>query len=201
MTYSLKSKQCTPNHPKDKSGVCLVVGTHPNWKEDLIAAESHARNSGLKVDAICAVNDATNLVTADYLVTCHSENLVQFLEDVGHEIEIHTRKKDEKYERWENQYVWPNSYGAGSSLFAAATMVCLGFDLVIMCGCPMNGMDGYAVKSHNGTDDSPRLGEEDFPANTLNGYHRNIQIFKDECDEADKIRSMSGVTKQIFGGI
>lgn len=200
--YNLTTKQSTPRHPKDRSGVCLVVGTHPDWDDDFENACRKLYDEGLRANAVCAINDATALVSCNYLATCHSENLDQFLHHLNgdREIEIHTRKKVLGQE-YENHYVWGTSWGGGSALFAAGTMLIIGYDIVIMCGCPMNGRDGYAVKFHGDDDESPRIGEEDFRDSTLEAYHLNMRTFKKQCPDAAKIRSMSGVTQEIFGGI
>lgn len=201
MARNLSSIQSTPPHPKGNAGICLIVGTHPDWDKDFDAAHQSAYEKDLVISAVCAINDATALVNAEHLATCHVENLDQFLSHVDGNIQIHTRKKLKQYEKHENHYTWPYSYGGASALFAAATMIAIGYEKVVLCGCPMNGGDGYAVKFHDGSEDAPRLGEETIKSNTMDQYHHNMRKFKRQYpDDAKKIRSMSGVTKQIFGG-
>lgn len=178
----------------------MVVGTHPDWERDYDKALRSLKKEHETIE-LCAVNDATKLIKADHLATCHAENLHLFINKHDAGIEIHTRKKLKKYDKRENQFVWGYSYGGGSSLFAAATMLIIGYDLVVLCGCPMNGRDGYALKSHDGDQQSPRLGEKSFRDSTLNHYHTNMRNFVHGCPSAHKIRSMSGVTQKIFGGL
>ena len=92
---------------------------------------------------------------------------------------------------------------AGSAPFAAAAMVMLGYDIVIFCGCPMTGGGGYAFEdTHKSTRDDPRIGFENEQHRMIKAWHRCMRLFKEQFpDMAARIRSMSGVTQEIFGGL
>jgi cephalosporin hydroxylase len=88
----------------------------------------------------------------------------------------------------------------GSAPFAAAAMIHLGFDLAILCGCPMDGAGGYAnesrVKNHDVS-----IWKNDKHGR-VNGWCDRMRAFKRQQPEMTaKIKSMSGKTKEIFGGI
>jgi hypothetical protein len=92
---------------------------------------------------------------------------------------------------------------AGSAPFAAAAMVMLGYDIVIMCGCPMTGGGGYAFEdTHKTTRNDPRIGFENEKHRMIKGWHRCMRLFQEQFPEqAARIRSMSGTTQLIFGGL
>lgn len=197
--FDFTKTQSSPAHPKDKHGICLVVGTHPDWVVDFDAAFKSAYEQEVEIEGICAINDATDLVQADYLATVHPEKISQFLSDVQHPIEIHSRDKMKRPDPQDHEYVWGIKYGGGSALFAVMVMLSIGYDQVVMCGCPMNGGDGYAIRKHKGSDTDPRFGDMDASSELVQGYHRAMRNFVENSPEAKKVRSMSGITKQIFG--
>ncbi len=196
MSYDLLKKQSTPKHPKNMSGVCFIVGTHPCYREDIEEAKKY-----FDYIDFCAVNDATNLIHADYIATCHPEKLDQFLEGVVHGIEIHSRQKMKRPDPRDNEHVWDLKIGGGSALFAVAAMLAIGYDEVILCGCPMDGGGGYALRKHNGSVEDPRLGDMEPSNDIVQGYHRHLKKFKEENPLSNCVSSMSGVTEKIFGGL
>jgi hypothetical protein len=195
-SYDVSKIQSKPFHAKNASGVCLVVGTHPCADKDIEAAARIYPGAD-----VCAINDAIDLVPAKYLATAHPEKLDQFLQNVDYPVEIHTRGKMKRPLAREGEYVWTLNTGGGSALFAAAIMTAIGYDLVILCGCPMDGGGGYAVKKHESTIDDPRFGDLSPQHTLVQGWHGHLKRFKEQNKAAEKIRSMSGKTKEIFGGI
>lgn len=199
--FALEFGQPTPPAEK-RSGACLIVGTHPCWQDDVEAA--------LEVfpDAeICGVNEAGRLLPLDHLATCHGDRIEMFMahcEGQAYRPLVHFRDNDIKpdnlpYEHHE----WPVRTMAGSAPFAAAAMVMLGYDIVIFCGCPMDGGGGYAFdETHKTTRDDPRIGFENSNHRMIKGWHRCMRLFKEQFPEmAARIRSMSGTTQLIFGGL
>lgn len=196
-TYDLLKKQSVPNHPKDRSGVCLVVGSHPCFTYDMKAAMEFFNEFD-----VCAINDMAGVLVCDYLATAHPEKIDQFIgNNIYNDIEIHSRSKMKRPDARDNEYVWNLNTGGGSGLFAVAVMLSIGYELVIMCGCPMDGGGGYAVKKHDGDIYDPRFGDL-TPAHTLvQGWHGHLKRFKEQNSLSDRVRSMSGYTKKIFGGL
>lgn len=195
-TYNLEKKQSIPKHPKNRSGVCFVVGTHPCVHDDIAAAAKIFPGAD-----VCVINDAADLIVAQHLATAHPEKLDQFLEKQPEIPEIHSRSKMKRPGARENEFIWELNTGGGSGLFAVAVMLSIGYELVVMCGCPMSGGGGYAVKKHDSTLEDPRFGELSPEHSLVQGWHGQLKRFKDENPHAIKVRSMSGVTKKIFGGI
>jgi len=193
--FDVRKAESNPKHPKEKTGVVLVVGTHPCVHDDIEAAANKFPGAD-----ICAVNDATDLICADCVATVHPEKLDQFLEKQEW-LDIHTREKMKRPDPRENEYVWNIKTGGGSGLFAVGVMLALGYEKVIMCGCPMDGGGGYATKKHDGSVEDPRIGELSSNAELVRGYHSHLKRFRDQCPDANRVRSMSGFTKKIFGGI
>jgi len=196
MSYDLLKAQSIPKHPKNMSGVVFIVGTHPCYREDIDEAKQY-------FDYIdyCAVNDATELVHADYVATGHPEKLDQFLDGIVHGIEIHSRKKFKQPKVRDNEHVWNINVGGTSALFAVAAMLAIGYDEIVLCGCPMNGGGGYALRKHNGSVEDPRIGDMEPSNDIIQGWHKNLKRFKEENPLSDRVSSMSGVTQKIFGGL
>ncbi|MGB0817413.1 MAG: hypothetical protein ACPGQQ_00810 [Candidatus Puniceispirillaceae bacterium] len=192
-----------PTPPAEKrSGACLVIGTHPCWADDVSKALEQYPDADL-----CGVNEAGRLTELDHLATCHGEKIDQFMAHCEGQINlplVHFRDNDVKPDSLPYaHHSWPVRTMAGSAPFAAAAMVMLGYDIVIFCGCPMDGGGGYAFKdTHKSTRDDPRIGFEDGKHRMIKSWHRCMRLFKEKYPEqAARIRSMSGVTQEIFGGL
>lgn len=188
-----------------ESGACIILGTHPCWEEDLAGALSKYPDA-----KICGVNEAPKLMKCDHLATCHGDKIDKFVK--LHEERypdsprpmIHLRDNMTcKQSEHIDHIKWPVRTMAGSGPFAAAAMVMMGYDPVIMCGCPMDGGGGYAFDdTHKSTRYDPRIGYESGEHNMIRSWHRCMKLFKEQFpDMAANIRSMSGVTKEIFGGM
>ncbi len=194
----------SPAYPEKESGVCLIVGTHPSALDDAEAALLKYPSA-----KVCGVNEAPALIPCDHLATCHPDKLVRF-------IELHDRTWDGRYRiptlhiqnLWDKDltpigcFNWRHNFGGGSAIFAAVCMIGLGFDLVILCGCPIDGGGGYAMQTHPGTLEDPRLGDMSPEHSMIKAWHSSIDAMIETAPHiAGKIRSMSGHTKERFGGI
>jgi len=203
---SIEIGSCEPK-AKRQSGACLVIGTHPDWEMDYKRALEHYPRAD-----ICGVNEAVRLINCKHLVTSHSEKIDYFMElhkkhNKGKWLPlVHLRKnpfeREAKEIKWKH-HDWLIRIMAGSAPFAAAVMISLGYEKVILCGCPMNGGGGYAFEdTHKGDRYDPRIGYEDSNHNMIRSWHNSMIKFKDEFPElANNIKSMSGKTKEIFGGL
>ena len=173
------------------SGVCLVIGCHPCWKEDYLnASEKYPEHK------ICLVNYATNLSRGDYLCTVHGDKIKSFLKLYKHGNKLTIIQRDNEYAVNDYPKLELGSHG-GSGVFAAAAMAHIGFDTVIMCGCPITGDGGYAIenKNHN------YLPWIDSAHKRVKKWVDGMREFKNNSMLSHKIKSMSGNTKEIFGGV
>lgn len=183
-----------PPEVKVSGGICFVIGCHPCWKDDYLEALKHYPNAN-----ICLVNYAVELMPGDYIATIHGDNLPKYISayrrfwpqekdpillqadrkptsDIGYKIDVRTH--------------------GPSGTFAAAAMAAIGFDKAIMCGSPVTGGGGYAQKTFHLND------WQKGPNRRINAWHEGLRKFKAEFpDIAEKMRSMSGATKTIFGGL
>lgn len=170
--------------------VCLVVGCHPCYKEDMDLALASYPDA-----KICAVNFATQLVRCDYLATVHGDLIPKFLEVYEHDNQPVIFQQDNDTTGDIGTKVAIPTHG-GSGPYAAACMILQGFDLAIMCGCPIIGTGGYAQKAY-------------FTKGWIRQKHGLVRKWingmceykETHPDIANKIRSMSGNTKDIFGGL
>jgi hypothetical protein len=200
--------KCKPEYPLAHSGVVFVIGTAPSWKEDLEAARAVYPDADL-----CAVNEAVLLVEADHIATSHDGRIKGFHQKhldrwgyrPGKTVDVHYRSPQHSKTEDAAFFSWDVTTGAGSAPFAAAVMALIGYDLVIFCGCPMDGGGGYAEgigQTHKSTMDDPRFG-------LIAGDHGLVQSWKVALrnmptlmpELTGKWRSMSGYTQQIFGGL
>lgn len=194
-----------PSYPVRKGGVCFVVGTAPCVLEDLAAARK------LFPDAdICAVNEAVKLVEADHIATSHDGKISEFHKmhldthgyKKGRNLDLHYRAPGHQRKELPTFYAWDVTTGAGSAPFAAAVMTLVGYNLIVFVGCPMDGGGGYALdETHKSTFDNPRFGLIDEKHGLVRSWKIALRNMPGQIPELTaKWRSMSGYTKQIFGG-
>jgi hypothetical protein len=195
----------SPEYPAKYGGVCLIVGTHPCWEEDVANARLKFGNDV----AIIAVNEAVRLIKPDHIATSHDGRIDMFASQFqmkwgydAHMPALHFRSPQLKTLH-PSATAWDVTVGAGSAPFAAAIAVMMGYDLAIFCGCPMDGGGGYALeKTHPSTLDDPRFGLIDKKHQLVHSWKIALRNMPNAIPElASKWRSMSGYTKQIFGGL
>lgn len=93
----------------------------------------------------------------------------------------------------ETAYCFPGQEHSGSSgMFAAkVALVDLGFDMAILCGIPMSPMDHFHGATHWRA--GPGAGVSRLPNRYLKRWRDVPQEYR------DRIRSMSGATREMFG--
>ena len=170
--------------------VCMVVGSHPCWEEDYrLAALKYPTHK------VCAVNYSTAVIEADYVATVHPEMAFKFMEPCKNNPILYVQDKGQHDGIG---LKLPIAVHGGSGTFAAAAMAHIGFDLVIMCGCPIDGDGGYA----RGTAMNRRQTWKSTNMSRVKYWQTNIPESKKKYPEIfSKVRSMSGYTKDVFGGI
>ncbi len=128
-----------PPYFPQHSGSCIVAGNAWNLHNDLTSA--HEIFGELPV---IAVNGAAREVQAFALYTMHPE---RFPEWARWQRKIHDGFKTHTSNREGNtaDYIWPSRGGGGSAWGARKVASFMGFDKVVLCGCPLEigGYTGY----------------------------------------------------------
>lgn len=144
---------------------------------------------------VIAVNHADSQVWADYLVSLHWECARLHKQESLNPDALFVCGKDTNSRHVD--YVIPgHGSGATSSMSAVKIALFMGFDMVIMCGCPLNGGDGNVGQIRSA--DTARPGNAD-PNGKLMRKFRNAFIEELQALPRHKIRSMSGFTAETLG--
>jgi len=185
----------------------LIVGSAPCVREDL---ESAMR---LRPWAeVIAVKFSVAIVYSRIAVTHHAEHASRMKaihrERWGDEVEIHMpkRKVMEQFKQFVDR-AWPELSGTGgTSAWGAAKLgKLLGYDEVIMCGCPLevakhgdhyHDPEIFAAANRSGA--SRTRGEPFANDNAIRGYQRFIES-DIVLGNAVGIKSMSGWTRRRLG--
>jgi hypothetical protein len=96
-------------------------------------------------------------------------------------------------DKWSDEVdcYWPKLGTNGSSGWLAAKIACkMGFDLVVMCGCPIDKSPHLVPEEKDNWRKNPKQ------ADTCRKY-----IEEQAGPYKDRVRSMSGWTKDFFGGL
>lgn len=188
---------CVNREPPAKSGVCVVLGGHPCWESDFEEFKKHYDEFD-----VLALNYCASLMPCDMIGTCHSD-LVQDI--LAHYRKAHPDKPDPELhiqagkntDATGDYYQWAIKLVASSAPFSAAALAIMGYDMIVMCGCPMEGEGGHVITEKNTSKVWAGL-----KPNIVRSRISYMKKFKNQHpDLAGKIRSMSGATKTIFGGL
>lgn len=193
MTY--KAGASAPVYPYTHSGPVIVAGNAYCLHDDFQRArEVH------KGTPVIAVNGAAGQVNAFALFTQHPRKFPQWIEVQRERFgdnftthaagKAHLKSKFGHVERmpWVN-YWWEGVASGGTSTWGARRLAgFMGFDLVILCGMPLD-RGGY----------SDGKMAKDFQRDEVVDHYRQM-ILRDK-DWHSGVRSMSGWTQEIFGGL
>ncbi|KKK62181.1 hypothetical protein LCGC14_3006910 [marine sediment metagenome] len=161
-------RTANPPYRVEHSGTVLVCGNASCLSDDLERSQSFFPDA-----PIIAVNGASREVKAFALFSQHPERFVQF----GHE----WIRRQNKFHYW-----WDIELGGGSAWGARKMAHYMGFDTVILCGCPLeignyaSGQPGMLMTRKNVIDDLRFSIERDVK------WHGGVY-------------SMSGWTKEFLG--
>ena len=131
-------------YPHRHSGACIVAGFAECLHEDLEKAKALVGEV-----PVIAVNDASSAIKALILFSQHPEcfqtkRWIEKQRRFGNDFTVHAR--GEGSVPWVD-YWWPTKGGGGSSWHARKVAAFIGFDKVILCGCPLDL--GPYVGGHN----------------------------------------------------
>ena len=191
----------TPPYPRRHKGTLLIVGSAPNLMDDLAAA-SHYRPSA----HVMAINEAAGVVKAHFIASQHPDVMLRFagLQEAKfgrHGFTTHsgfdTHGQDPRQYPAVN-YWWPRIQCGATSAWAGVRIArMMGFDEVILCGCPMNGGDGYFMPTLAGSTAQPRFGFLGPEKSLVKSFKENLAAYA--RSEGDGVYSMSGYTGEVLG--
>lgn len=170
----------------------LITGLAPCLMQDWEEARKHRPNS-----EVILVNYSCTELVGDYLFTLHPEQ-VKEMRRVALQKDLivlsTSNRHNEKYAPFENDvdYWLPGDKfnGATSAYAAARAAVWLGYEEVILVGCPLDeNSRKYYGKYKRAWEYRPRQ---------IHDYANKLAEYHDRFDDS-KIRSMSGMTKRILG--
>lgn len=134
-------------------------------------------------------------------MTYHLLEVEHFMsKSLNKHLEIHTSKAYRDEWHLLAHHFWESIKGEGSSL-GDAIQICLrmGFDNIILAGCPMTGGDGYfhSERAKENVEGCPRFGNKGNEALANRHFNKLKEITKEiDCS---KVKSISGNTAELFG--
>ena len=144
---------------------------------------------------VIGINEAVWAINCHALITYHLEQKDYFIsKSLNKEILVHTSKAFSS--NLEADGFWKVKGGATSAGDSIQICQQMGFDKIILVGCPMNGGDGYfhdEVKEN--VEGCPRFGAKD---NVAFKHKAKLEELNKELD-FNNVYSMSGFTAELFG--
>ena len=198
-----------PDYPYSHEGLLLVVGSAPCLFNDVqkAVAACHAKRIGYDV---MAINEAAGALEVDHIATMHAENMRLFRMK-----QAYLRGKDKHFtthavDRIESgmkfgdyaavDHFWNGANSCATSAFAGVKIgFLMGYEKIVLCGCPMNGGDGYYNDGETdpGSVVNPRFGFLDPEKGVVRSWKESAANYAE--DFKDHIWSMSGYTREIMG--
>ncbi len=192
----------TPEYPHTHTGPAFVVGTAPCVTDDLAQARQLYPNA-----AAIGVNEGVAVTQCDHLFSLHSERLRQWRELAERQwgrvpiVHAANRKRADNIEpsaKAAIDYWWHGVHSGGSSGWSAVRLAHgLGYSPIILCGCPMNGGDGYAVDK-TGPPACHQIGEVSADHSMNRRYRSKVAEAVAE-GEGKGVYSLSGFTRELLG--
>ena len=177
------------------SGPVLVCGSAPCLFRDMDKA-LRARPDA----TIIAINDVAGYINAEFVTSIHCEKMQEFrAKSLNKEIKtlsggIYDAACDVDY--------WFSSCNSGGTSAGSALKIArkMGFDEIILCGCPMNGGDGYFYREAKPTQFlmQKRFGDAK-PRSSSVTYHQMHLRLETQDRGFDMVKSMGGFTAELFG--
>ena len=148
---------------------------------------------------IIAVNESVSAVRADFICSYHAEKFSVFKsKSLNKEVKTVTGKGFRSEEEDRNiDYRFDNvTLGATSCGDAVQIATKMGFSEIVMVGAPMDGGTGYFNKTTMFEDGCHRFGSDGY----ADGILMNHKVLASLVKDLPNVRSMSGFTREIFGG-
>lgn len=194
-------KNFTDNYEGETAIIC---GSAPCLVKEYEKVVNWLRQRKVKFKVI-GINEAVKRIYCDFLMSYHAEKIDSFKKrSLNKDIETHTSNPlpfSNKEILSKVDYVWKGIF-IGATSAGDAIQICdkMGFDEIIMVGCPMNGGDGYfyAPKAQENVDGCPRFGNLNKDNGFIKSHQKKLIQLKEKMD-ISKVRSMSGFSASVFG--
>ena len=181
--------QASPPYSFAHSGLCIVAGNAACLHEDLKSVWDKYPET-----PVIAVNGAAREVKAIALYSKHPDRFMSLRwihhqrRKFGFSFSVHGSKYVEDMP-WVN-YWWEDTRGGGGSAWGARKLAWLmGFETVVLCGCPM--IPGPYVGNHN-------MQGFMYRKDVVDNFRSEI---KKDTEWLEGVHSMSGWTRELLGGI
>lgn len=179
------------------SGTALVCGSSPRLYEELNTA-LEARSDA----HVFALNDAASAVAADYLVSLHHAKMARFRDNSLNEHIITLSGASE--DALSDVDYWFTDCNSGGTSAGCAIRIArkMGFEEIILCGCPMRGDDGYFDKPFRKPVkiiEPVRFGHAGRKSAIVKRHQGELVREAERYGLHPYVRSMSGFTAEIFG--
>ncbi len=201
-----------PEYPYIESGVLLVVGSAPCLYDDVNHCIEVLNKLGRKF-SLMAINEAAGALRVDHIATMHVDKMRHFKKlqlqlreklKVSGDLLTHACDKIEPGMKFEHypavDFFWNGANSAATSAFAGVKIgLIMGFDEILMCGCPMNGGDGYFNDdvTDKGSTSNPRFGYISPDKGLVKSWQETVGVYAEAF--GDQVYSMSGYTGKILG--
>lgn len=190
--------------------VLLAVGSAPCLHEDLAQAEFlYPDAEKMLINGACiAIKDAEHMLAGH---TAKANEFVAAREKAfpGVPIRVHAnttlKHADENRRTYIGVTDWWGAFassGATSAGKAAHIGIAMGFDQIILCGCPMD-FSGYFPGEEKVASQQPhchRIGDPRVPESGIIWRYRETMATLAKTTFAGRVFSMSGYTKEVLGG-
>lgn len=177
----------------------LIAGSAPCLYDDLEKAKKLRPNH-----YVMAINDAARWVPCDLIFSIHPEKMASWSADqriFNSKFTTHSALEFEvqrvKYPAVD--YWWLGVISSATSAWSGALLAySMGFPEIILCGCPMNGGDGYAGDTEKGSPSNPRFGYKSPESGLIKSFKDSVALNAQKAITMH-VFSMSGYTQEKFG--
>ena len=191
----------TPRYPIQEQGPILIVGSAPCLHEDVIAAMAMRPGAHVMAlnEAAAAVRHIDHLYAGHYYKAPHfMAYRQQKLPDAPRRYSVHACWEDGRHPVELVDYWWEGAQSGATSAWTATRIAKgMGYDEVILCGCPMD-TSGYFNdgETHRDDEGTPRIGHDAAHPITVR-YRENFERLA--AEEGEGVFSMSGWTADLLG--
>lgn len=160
---------------------------------------------------VAAVNGACIIHPCDFIMSQHPDKLGHWRELARQELgiwpETHSARPPNANGSYEDypwvDYWWPNAHNQASSAWTAVRICrAMGFDEIILAGCPLNPTAGYfqgeARTLKNGFENESRFGAQVEHKGFVRSMQESLRMYV-AAGEGLNVYSMSGYTRELLG--